>query len=107
MSLIDITNWGDHPTEPGWLVFRYGDVDRALAMRRALEAEGIPHEVDEEGPPWLIGVRKKYRERAELLNYRALGGDRPRFIADRALRWLVLGLVGAVLLLALAGMLLG
>ncbi len=104
MPLLDITNYGDHPEEPNWLVFRYGEVDMANEMEVALAAASLEYERDNnEGPPYLIGVRKRDRDLAVRLNYTVLGRHRPRFISDNGLRWTILIVVLLMVLLAIAG----
>lgn len=104
MALIDLTNYGDHPTDPNWLVFRYKDPAVAREMEEELRAAGIPFEVDAEpGEPVLIGVRKRFRDQAVRCNYTVLGRGRDRFIADPLLRGVVLALVGLAMVLAVVG----
>ena len=77
MALLNLTNYDDHPTEPGWLVFRYADAEMAAEFLAGLEAAGIPHEVDrDEGTLVLVGVKQRHRDAAVRINYAVLGRHR-------------------------------
>lgn len=104
MALLNLTNYDDHPTEPGWLVFRYADAEMAAEFLAGLEAAGIPHEVDrDEGTLVLVGVKQRHRDAAVRINYAVLGRHREPFIGDGVLRWSLLLVVGLLVLLALWG----
>lgn len=103
MALLNLTNFDDHPTEPTWMVFRFGDAELAAEFILGLDAAGIPYELDDgEGPIRLIGVKQRHREAAVRINYQVLGRHREPFIGNRVLRW---GLLGFTLLLVLLGLL--
>lgn len=104
MKLPNLTNFEEHPSEPGWIVFRF--TTSALADEFALELAraGVKHERDTEGgPPFLVGARTSQREAAVRINYLVLGRHRPPFIADRFLRMGILGLLALLIALAIAG----
>lgn len=108
MDLPNLTNYAEHPTEPDWLVFRFPVAAQREEFAQMLGAEGIRHEVDTDaGPPYLIGVRSRHRERAVRLNYTVLGRHRRPFLSDPLFRWSVLAAVGALLVLAFIGWLAG
>lgn len=107
MRLPNLTNYDDHPTEPGWLVFRFATPQQADAFEQGLRDAGIRHERDTEGgPPYLVAARQAQREPAVRINYRVLGRYRKPFLADPVLRWGVLGLLALLVALAVAGALL-
>jgi hypothetical protein len=107
MALLNLTNYDDHPEDPNWIVFRFPDPGMAEEFRVAVAAAGLQHEVDTNGgPPFMVGVKQRHREQAVRLNYQVLGRHREPFIGDRLLRWVVLGFVGLLLALAVAGALL-
>lgn len=108
MQLPNLTNYGEHPTEPGWLVFRFRDAHQADEFVQLLVAAKLRHERDTEGgPPYLVAVKQHHRSVAVRLNYIVLGRHRKPFLADPLLRWGVIGVVAVIILLALAGALLG
>lgn len=107
MQLPNITNYGEHPAEPEWLVFRFSSEEQARAFEAALREAGLRHERDTEGgPPYLVAARRADREQAVRFNYVVLGRHRSPFIPNTAFRWALIGLVAAVIALALAGALL-
>ncbi|WKZ67797.1 MAG: hypothetical protein QY325_07660 [Flavobacteriales bacterium] len=108
MELPNLTNYGEHPADPEWLVFRFADTAMAEEFARGLAEAGLRHERDTEpGPPFLVGVRRVHRDQAVRLNYTVLGRHRKHFLPDARLRWGLIGLVALLLALAAAGALLG
>jgi hypothetical protein len=104
MALLNLTNFDDHPTDPLWLVFRFGDGDMAREFVQGLEEAGIPFEQDAgSGGPTLIGVKQRHRDAAIRINYQVLGRHRRPFIGDGAIRWTLLGFTLVLLLLAFMG----
>jgi len=107
MKLPNLTNFEEHPSEPEWIVFRFGTEGMADEFVKELEREGLKHERDGSGgPPYLVGARSSQREAAVRLNYLVLGRHRAPFIADARLRNGLLVLVGVLIALAIAGALL-
>ena len=107
MALLNLTNFDDHPEDPAWLVFRFTEPGIAGEYKEALREIGIGCEIDLQGGPlYLVAVRQRHREAAVRANYRVLGRHRQPFIGDGLLRWVVLGGVGLLLALAIAGALL-
>jgi len=106
MSLIDLTNYSEHPTQPGWLVFRYPTAEHAREMMSQLNAAGIDAQADLiEGPPYMVGVRKSYSSRAERFNYIVLGKYRKPFVPNSILRWGIILFTLIILALAIGGLL--
>lgn len=106
MSLIDLTNYSEHPTQPGWMVFRYPTVEHAKEMVSQLEAAGLQSESDLlDGPPYMVGTRIGSRSTAERLNYVVLGKFRKPFIYNRFLKWAIIIFTLAILALAIGGLL--
>ncbi|MFN3875129.1 MAG: hypothetical protein ACK4L7_04365 [Flavobacteriales bacterium] len=104
LGLPRLTNYADHPTAPDWVVFRFAEARIAEEFCQELQAKGMRHERDQEdGPPYLVAVRRIHRSQAVRLNYAVLGRHRKPFIANRALRWSVLALMAALLALSVAG----
>jgi hypothetical protein len=107
MKLPNLTNFEEHPSEPDWIVFRFGTKGMAVEFVKELEREGLKHERDEgDGPPFLVGARSSQRDAAVRLNYLVLGRHRRPFIADGWLRYGLFALVALLIALALAGALL-
>ncbi|MCB9170833.1 MAG: hypothetical protein H6597_04020 [Flavobacteriales bacterium] len=108
MALFRITNFDDHPSDPNWVVFRFSGRAIADEFKAELEQAAIGFEQDTgEEAPFLLAVKQRHREQAVRLNYLVLGRHRSPFMADPILRWSVIGLVGAAIILALLGAWLG
>jgi hypothetical protein len=108
MALLNFTNFDDHPTDPTWMVFRFGDREMAKEFIAGLEAAGIPFEAEDEedleaGSTRLIGVKQRFREAAVRVNYVVLGRHREPFLSNALLRWVLLAFVGLLVGLAILG----
>lgn len=108
MAFLNLTNFGDHATEPTWMVFRFSDRSVAREFIAELEAAGIPYEAESEedlvlGDLRLIGVKQRFREEAVRVNYLVLGRHREPFLSNTLIRWSLLGFVGILVALAIAG----
>jgi len=108
MALLNLTNFDDHPTDPTWMVFRFGDRDMAREFIAELQAAGIAFEAEEEddvqtGAVRLIGVKQRFRDAAVRANYVVLGRYRQPFLSNTFLRWALLAFVGLLVGLAVAG----
>lgn len=106
MSLVNLTNYRDHPSDPSYVVFFFHRKEVADAFEELLLINMIDFEraFDDDGyERHLFGVRKVEFTRAEKLNYQAIGRHRKGFIPNRYLKIFVLVFTLAVLLLALIG----
>jgi hypothetical protein len=108
MALLNLTNFDDHPTDPTWMVFRFGDRDMAREFIAGLEAAGIPFEAEDEegmevGAVRLVGVKQRFRDAAVRVNYVVLGRHREPFLSNTLLRWVLLAFVGLLVGLAILG----
>lgn len=106
MALLNLTNFDDHPTDPTWLVFRFGDHSMGSEFIQGLEQAGIRYEADRDEGMTLIGVKQRDRDAAIRVNYAVLGRHREPFISSPYVRWGLLGLVLLAILAALIGALL-
>ncbi len=101
---LRLTNFEDHPTDHRYMVFRFPTSQMAGEFMDGLTMKAIPFEADDSGgPPYLIGVKKQFRERAVEVNYIVLGRHRQPFISDPVFRWFVFILVAAAIILAVVG----
>ncbi len=106
MSLLRLTNFSDHPGDHRYMVFNFPTSTIAGEFMDELTMAAIPFEADGSGgPPFLIGVKKQFRERAVRINYTVTGKHRKPFIGDDVFRWLLLIFVGAALILGILGIL--
>lgn len=107
MKLPNLTNFDEHPTEPGWLVFRFPTREQSEEFAAELQRAGLGCERDDsDGPPFLVATRERHREAAVKANYLVIGRHRKPFLADATLRWGVIAFFILLLALALAGALL-
>ncbi len=106
MAGLKLTNFDDHPADQRYVVFHFQDATIAGEFMDELTLSAIPFEADESGgPPYLIGVKKTFREKAVMLNYTVIGRHRPKFIGDPIFRWILFAIVGIAILLAFVGVL--
>lgn len=106
MSLVNLTNYRDHPTNPSYVVFFFHNKDAADSFEELLLINAVDFErarEDEGRERHLFGVRKSEFRMAEKLNYEAIGRHRQKFIGNRFLRMAVLFITFFVLLLAIIG----
>lgn len=105
--MINLTNYRDHPSERGYVVFFYTDFQMANYFEELLVEEDIPYEraVDQEtgAKRYLFGVHKKHQQKLLKLNDLAIGKFRKPFIGSAVLRWIILGITAAMLLLGILG----
>ncbi|MCW5898922.1 MAG: hypothetical protein KIT10_06595 [Flavobacteriales bacterium] len=107
MALLNLTNFDDHPTDPHWLVFRFGDREMADEFMAGLREADIAFEADLDGDMALVAVKQRHREAAIRIDYAVLGRHRQPFIGDGWLRWGLLAFTLLLVLLALVGAWLG
>lgn len=106
MSLVNLTNYRDHPTNPSYVVFFFNRKEVADTFEELLLINAIDFErakEDEGRERHLFGVRKVEFSAAERLNYDALGRHRNRFIPQKFLRMAILMFTLFLLILALIG----
>lgn len=103
MALFNLTNFNDHPEDPNWVVFRFTEGLMVREFTDELGRASIAFEQDSDGPPYLVGVKQRHREAAVRINYRVLGRHRSPFMADKVLRWTVIGIVALAIALAVVG----
>ncbi len=101
---LNLTNFEDHPSDHRYMVFNFPTLQMAGEFMDGLTMKAIPFEADDSGgPPFLIGVKKQFRERAVEVNYIVLGRHRQPFISDPIFRWFIFIFVAAAIILAVVG----
>jgi hypothetical protein len=104
MVRLNLTNYDDHPSDNRYMVFHFKDPKMAGEFMDGLTMAAIPFEADEDGgPPYLIGVKRSFRQKALEINYSVIGRHRQKFIGDSIFRWFVIALVSLAILLAVLG----
>ncbi len=104
MGILRLTNFEDHPHDHRYMVFNFATAAIAGEFMDGLTLKAIPYVADDSGgPPFLIAVKKQFREKAVEVNYIVIGRHRERFIGDDVFRWFLLVMVGVLVLLAVLG----
>ena len=106
MSLVNLTNYHDHPTNIAYVVFFFNTKEVADTFEDLLLINAVDFERDQEDGGMerhLFGIRKNEFELAERLNYDALGKHRKRFIPNWYLRMVILMFTLIVVALAVIG----
>lgn len=106
MSLVNLTNYRDHPTNGSYVVFFFQRDEVADSFEEMLLINAVDFQRDreEEGQRrHLFGVRKTEFKKAEALNYQAMGRHRSPFIPNKIFRYFVLFFTLIILALAVLG----
>lgn len=103
---VHYTNYEGHHKQRQFVVFYFYAKDHADYFEALLIEAEIPYERGEAKDllrRHLFGIHKSYQERAEALNDQTGNMFRKPFLADDGMRYFVLLLTLAVLLLAVTG----
>lgn len=106
MSLVNLTNYRDHPSNRAYIVFFFNRKEVADTFEELLLINVVDFEraqEDEGRERHFFGIKKNEFPTAEKLNYQALGKHRRRFIPQLYLRLAILFFTLFVLALAIAG----
>jgi hypothetical protein len=93
------TNYFLHPADNRYYVFTFTEEEHALRFETSLKKDEIPYERNE----MEFGVPRTHFNEALRHNHLLYADIREPFLANKGLRWSVLILTGAVLLLAIVG----
>ena len=92
-NILNITNYRDHPTRPGYTVFHSFDENYAHDFKKLLEENNIWFETDTDKKDgktiYLFGVRNSDLKKVVKLNYLVIGKYRKPFIPNKFFRWFV------------------
>jgi hypothetical protein len=106
-NILNITNYREHPTRPGYTVFHFFDDKQAEDFKKLLSDKAIWFETDTDKKDnktiYLFGVRNSDLKTAVMLNYLVIGKYRKPFIPNAFFRWFVIFLGLAVVTLAIIG----
>ncbi len=103
--MLNITNYSDHPTRPGFTVFKFHKIERALYFEELLKKDDIWYEssTEENNTTHLYGVRKGDFKKAMNANYLVSAKFRKKIIPNVYFRWSVIILAAVVIALAIIG----
>jgi uncharacterized membrane protein (DUF441 family) len=93
------TNYFIHPADNRYYVFTFSEKAHAIRFQASLESDDIPYERNE----LEFGVPRTHFNEALRHNHLLYADIREPFLANKGLRWGVLIITGAVLLLAIVG----
>lgn len=106
MSLLNLQNHRDHPTNPVYFVYFFSRQPAADYFEQLLIKNNIHYErdlEDEGGGRHLFGIKKNDQYLVEKLNYEALGRHREKFIPNKFIRLFILFFTSLLLILAIIG----
>lgn len=101
--MFNITNYFEHPTRPGYYVFRFRDKARADYFEELLKKDNIWHEKstdEDEQPLYLFGIKLNDYKRVIKINYLVSGKYRRKTISSIYIRIIIY--VVAITLLSFA-----
>jgi hypothetical protein len=105
--MFNITNYFDHPTRPGYTVFKFYDKQRSNYFEELLNDQNIWYELSsEEGENknvYLFGIRKGDEKKALKANYLVSGKYRKPTIANLYIRLIIFTISLTVIVLAILG----
>lgn len=105
-SLLRIRNYNIHPENKKYWVFFFSDIDMAKYFEGLLTESNIEFEKDESEDlvkRVLYGIHKRDMEQALELNNIAIGKFRKPFIVDPTLRYVIIFISVAVVILSIVG----
>ena len=104
---LGLVNYVKHPNNPDYVVFRFGDQQRADDFQKLLEEGSIWFERDEEQSKQrtyhLFGIHKRDFKKVERLNYTVEAANRKPFIPFKGFRYFLILFSAIVMTLAMIG----
>jgi len=105
--MFNITNYFDHPTRPGYTVFKFFEKQRADYFEELLKKENSWYETsfedDSEKTIYLFGIRKGDHQKAMNANYLVSGKFRKKTISNSYVRILIFIIALGAIALAIIG----
>ena len=105
-NLFNLTNYRDHPDNKDYVVFFFYNFEQGHFFQHLLNQNNLEHELfieEEEKPIMLFGIRRRHFKQAlDLSNLSYVKFKKP-FIANKWIRFAVLGFTVAMVLIAIIG----
>lgn len=104
--MLKLTNYNEHPTRPGFMVYNFYDKHRADYFETLLKENSIWHEssvVDEPRKEFLFGVRVSDHKEVLRLNYLVSAKYRRKTIPYSYLRLIIYAIAIGAIALAITG----
>ena len=108
-NLFNLTNYRDHPENKDYKVFFFYNFEQGNYFKQLLEDESLEFEafIEEEAKPiMLFGIRKRHFNQALDLNSLSYARFKKPFIANKLIRFAVLGFTIIAITIAIIGYLL-
>ena len=102
--MFNITNYSDHPNRPGYTVFKFFEKQRAEYFEELLTKENVWFESstdEDDGTIYLYGIKKNDHKKAINANYLVSGKFRKKIIPNIYLRWFIIIISIAIIILAI------
>ena len=108
---MKLKNYYDHPGDNRYVVFEFKYQLYAKEFKEYLEQDEIPfeefYEEYEGQESWKFGIHNAYQTRAEKGNFLVHGRHRKPMLPEKWMRWVLLMVTAAFVVLALIGYLKG
>ena len=105
--MFNITNYFDHPTRPGYTVFKFFEKQRAAYFEELLKAQNIWFEFSveekEDKSIYLFGVRTSDHKKALNANYLVSSRFRKPTIPNIFVRWIIFAVALTAIVIAILG----
>jgi len=106
-NVFNITNSFEHPTRPGYMVFKFRDIERVKLFENYLKSEKIWFEKGEEKLNdtlfYFFGVKNNDFSKANKLNYIVTAHFRNKFIPNKYYRWGLIIITFGLITMAIIG----
>lgn len=105
-NLFNLTNYRDHPENKDFKVFFFYNFEQGNYFKQLLENESLEFElfIEEEAKPiMLFGIRKRYFNKALDLSNLSYARFKKPFIANKMIRFAVLGFTIIAIAIAIIG----
>lgn len=106
--MFNITNYSEHPTRPGYFVFRFYQKERSDFFEELLNKEQVWFEsyIDEDGKiTYLYGIKLKDYQKAVQANYMVSARFRNKTVSNRYVRWVIYAVTIGILTLMIISIL--
>ena len=105
-NLFNLTNYRDHPENKDYIIFFFYNFEQGNYFKQLLEKEPLEFEVfieEESKPIMLFGIRKRYFNQALDLSSLSYARYKKPFIANKLIRFAVLGFTIVAVTIAIIG----
>lgn len=104
--MFNITNYFEHPTRPGYYIFKFYEKKRADYFEELLNNQNIWYESsfdDEQKPTYLYGIKLNDYKKAQNANYLVSAKFRKKTISNRYIQIVIYIVTFSIIALAIYG----